>query len=60
LAQWILTEVAGKSKILVLTDFQTQVEQFLAYERGRRVVGHDAYNGWTVFDIFFGLWAIPE
>jgi hypothetical protein len=56
------TAMAGKSNILTLNDFKTQVEQFLAYEKTthrmlRRLGVHDER---TIFTIFFGLWDILE
>lgn len=46
-----------------MTDFKTQVRQFLAYNKGRRRIPgrfRKMENGWTVFTVFFGLWELME
>jgi hypothetical protein len=54
----------NKSNEAVLTpfDFMTQVEQFITYDRGRRLFPQRlrSVDEWTLFTVFFGLWDLLE
>ncbi|KAF1835982.1 hypothetical protein BDW02DRAFT_578284 [Decorospora gaudefroyi] len=47
---------------LIPFDFKTQVEQFIKYEEGRRLIPQRlrGVDEWTVFTVFFGLWDLLE
>ncbi|KAF2689064.1 hypothetical protein K458DRAFT_383729 [Lentithecium fluviatile CBS 122367] len=54
----------GRNETLVLFDFQTQVQQFIAFEeetRRRQIPdGVRKVDEWTVFTVFFGIWDLLE
>jgi hypothetical protein len=54
----------GRNTTLVLFDFQTQVQQFIAFEKetGRRRIPERLrkVDEWTVFTVFFGIWDLLE
>ena len=54
----------NKSNKAALTpfDFTTQVEQFITYDKGRRVIPQRLRGAdeWTFFTVFFGLWDLLE
>jgi hypothetical protein len=43
-------------------DFKTQMEQYVTYDKGRRVIPQRLRKGdeWTFFTVFFGLWDLLE
>jgi hypothetical protein len=54
--------VTGKVNNKATTDFKTQVQQFLAYEKKTYRVSQRfrAGDDWTIFTVFFGLWDLLE
>ncbi|KAF2639419.1 hypothetical protein P280DRAFT_61248 [Massarina eburnea CBS 473.64] len=52
----------GRSETLMLFDFKTQVEQFIAWEekRGQIPARLRTVDEWTVFTVFFGTWDLLE
>jgi hypothetical protein len=54
----------NKSNEAVLTpfDFKKQLEQFVAYDKGRRLIPQRlrGVDEWTFFTVFFGLWDLLE
>ncbi|KAF1951040.1 hypothetical protein CC80DRAFT_425447 [Byssothecium circinans] len=52
----------GRNETLLLFDFQTQVQQFIAWEekRGKMPAKLRAVDEWTVFTVFFGIWDLLE
>jgi hypothetical protein len=54
----------NKSHETALTpfDFKTQVEQFIAYDKGRQLIPQRLrdVDEWTYFTVFFGLWDLLE
>jgi hypothetical protein len=59
------TEATGaKSNETTVTsfDFKTQMEQYITYNKGRRVIPQRLRKGdeWTFFTVFFGLWDLLE
>lgn len=54
----------GRNTTLVLFDFQTQVQQFIAFEKeiGRQRIPERLrkVDEWTVFTVFFGIWDLLE
>jgi len=54
---------AGSNETTVTPfDFKTQVEQYITYDKGRRVIPQSLRKGdeWTFFTVFFGLWDLLE
>ncbi|KAI4694970.1 uncharacterized protein J4E84_001594 [Alternaria hordeiaustralica] len=57
------TKGAGSNETTVTSfDFKTQMEQYVAYDKGRRVIPERLRKGdeWTFFTVFFGLWDLLE
>ncbi|KAI4712220.1 hypothetical protein J4E89_002486 [Alternaria sp. Ai002NY15] len=57
------TKGAGNNETTVTSfDFKTQMEQYVAYDKGRRVIPERLRKGdeWTFFTVFFGLWDLLE
>jgi hypothetical protein len=54
--------VTGKVNNKTTTDFKTQVQQFLAYEKETYPVSRRfrTDDNWTIFTVFFGLWDLLE
>jgi hypothetical protein len=54
----------ARNTTLVLFDFQTQVQQFIAFEkeRGRQRIPERLrkVDEWTIFTVFFGIWDLLE
>lgn len=51
-----------RNETLVLFDFQTQVQQFLEFEKRKRQIPERLrrIDEWTVFTVFFGIWDLLE
>jgi hypothetical protein len=51
-----------RDETLMLFDFQTQVQQFIAFEkrRGQIPISLRNVDEWTVFTVFFGIWDVLE
>jgi hypothetical protein len=54
----------GRNETLLIFDFQTQVQQFIGFEkkRGRQRIPDRLrkVDEWTIFTVFFGLWDLLE
>jgi hypothetical protein len=52
----------GNETTVTSFDFKTQMEQYVAYDKGRRVIPERLRKGdeWTFFTVFFGLWDLLE
>lgn len=54
----------GRNETLVLFDFQTQVQQFIAFDKGtfrQRIPERlRKVDEWTIFTVYFGLWELLE
>lgn len=59
----VYNEVKGvASNSSAVTSFKTQVEQFIAYNKGRGLISQRLHkeDEWTFFTVFFGLWDLLE
>ncbi|KAF2190720.1 hypothetical protein K469DRAFT_736478 [Zopfia rhizophila CBS 207.26] len=49
------------TEALAVFDFHTQVQQFINFEKQKRLMpGRLSKNEWTIFTIFFGIWDLWE